>query len=79
MLGYLGDTLYAHRLMCQLAHGDPPTPDHIAAHSCGRGHEGCVNPNHLSWKTYSENELDKRVHGTTRNPWWGKKGKLTRE
>lgn len=57
---------YAHRYMCQIAHGEPPSSDHHAAHSCGRGDDGCVNPRHLSWKTQSENEIDKRRHGTSR-------------
>jgi len=54
----------AHRIMCGLAHDDAPSKDHQAAHSCGRGHEGCVNPGHLSWKTPKENSDDKYVHGT---------------
>jgi hypothetical protein len=54
---------YAHTVMCELVHGPPPTPQHQAAHSCGAGTEACVNPRHLSWKTPSENQLDKRVHG----------------
>lgn len=51
--------------MCQKAHGDPPSPKHDAAHSCGRGHEGCVNPNHLSWKTKKQNQADRITHGTS--------------
>jgi len=47
-LGYFGKVVKAHRLMCILAHGEPPTPEHHAAHSCGRGHLGCVHPGHLS-------------------------------
>jgi len=62
--GYLGKGYYAHRFMCQLTHGEAPSPNHQAAHSCGNGHLGCVNPNHLSWKTQSENQLDCREHGT---------------
>lgn len=62
--GSVNKTVYAHRIMCQLAHGDPPTPEHEAAHSCGNGHAGCVNPLHLSWKTTSENGLERRQHGT---------------
>ncbi|WP_420136113.1 HNH endonuclease [Sinorhizobium meliloti] len=42
--------------------GEPPSNDHEAAHSCGN--RECVNPNHLSWKTSSENQLDKIEHGT---------------
>lgn len=52
------------RLMCRLAHGEPPTSKHEAAHSCGKGHEGCVNPRHLSWKTHTENMADCLIHGT---------------
>lgn len=57
-----GRMSYANRIMCGLAHGPAPTPKHHAAHSCGKS--GCINPHHLSWKTASENELDKRLHGT---------------
>lgn len=56
----------APRAMCLMVHGAPPTPEHEAAHSCGKGHEGCVHPQHLSWKTRVENEADKIVHGTLR-------------
>lgn len=52
----------AHRYMCRLAHGEPPTDKHEAAHSCGNAR--CVNPKHLSWKTSSSNKLDSRGHGT---------------
>jgi hypothetical protein len=53
------------RLMCRLAHGEPLTPKHEAAHSCGKGHRGCVNPKHLSWKTHAENMADMLIHGTS--------------
>lgn len=53
-----------HRLVCIAAHGEPPTEGHEAAHTCGRGSSGCVNPNHLRWATTVENEADKLVHGT---------------
>lgn len=58
----------AHRVMCELAHGAPPTPKHYAAHSCGNGHIGCVNPKHLSWKTPSENQRDTVRHGRAKKP-----------
>lgn len=54
----------ASREMCRLAHGEPPTPAHEAAHSCGNGHLACVNPTHLSWKTHQENVADMLSHGT---------------
>lgn len=52
------------RRVCEAVNGCPPTPSHQAAHSCGKGHEGCVNPQHLSWKTQPENFADKLRHGT---------------
>jgi hypothetical protein len=64
MLGYNGVHYWAHRFMCQLVNGDPPTTAHTAAHSCGNGHGGCINPHHLSWKTQAENLEDCRAHGT---------------
>lgn len=70
-LGYEGKMAKAHRVMCELVYGPPPTPQHEAAHSCGRGHQGCINPRHLSWKTRSENQRDRRKHGTEGN---GSKG-----
>jgi hypothetical protein len=52
-----------HVLACERAHG--PRPEGLqAAHSCGRGAEGCFNPRHLRWATQAENEADKRGHGT---------------
>ena len=53
------------RVVCERAHGTPPDPAYHAAHSCGKGHLGCVNPHHPSWKTAKENGEDKVVHGTS--------------
>lgn len=58
-----GERHFAHRRICKLAHGEPPTPKHQAAHSCGNGHLGCVNPKHLRWATAAENATDKKLHG----------------
>lgn len=60
-----GSTMTASRFMCVLAHGDSPSPKHEAAHSCGLGHQGCVNPKHLYWATSKENHADKIIHETT--------------
>lgn len=68
------DHVSVHRLMCEHRHGPPPSPEHHAAHSCARGKDGCVNPNHLDWKTSSENGLDRARAGHV----WGR-SKLTVE
>jgi len=52
----------AHRHMCTLAHGEPPSEGLHAAHECGN--RRCMNKRHLSWKTPKENEQDKFRHGT---------------
>lgn len=54
----------ASRYVCELVNGPPPTSEHEAAHSCGKGHEGCIAPEHLSWKTSKENKADQLVHNT---------------
>jgi hypothetical protein len=56
----------AHRAMCRLVHGDPPSPAHQAAHSCHNGRRGCVHPQHLSWKTDKENREERRRHDAAR-------------
>lgn len=55
---------YVHRLVCEHANGPPPTPTHEAAHSCGRGHDGCCSQKHLRWATPAENAHDRIAHGT---------------
>lgn len=45
----------ASRVMCILAHGPPLFERADAAHSCGNGHLGCVNPNHLRWLSHADN------------------------
>lgn len=52
------------RYLCEIFHGPPPSPAHVTAHSCGKGHEGCCNSRHLSWKTSKENSADMLTHGT---------------
>jgi hypothetical protein len=36
----------------------------VAARSCGQGHNGCIAPWHLSWKTQAENTADAVEQGT---------------
>lgn len=53
-----------HRIMCEYRNGPAPSPGHQAAHSCGKGHLGCVNPWHLNWKTPAENQRERyQQHG----------------
>lgn len=54
----------AARLVCERAHGPPPSIAHEAAHSCGKGHLGCMTPKHLRWATKIENQADRLIHGT---------------
>jgi hypothetical protein len=59
-----GKQIHATRVICEELYGHPPTPEHEAAHSCGRGHFGCITPRHLRWATPKENTEDKFLHGT---------------
>lgn len=53
----------AHAVVCELAHGPRPFPEAEAAHSCGV--KLCANKAHLSWKTTSQNQMDRVAHGTS--------------
>lgn len=64
-LYHAGKVVIAHRLVCRIAHGEPPTPKHQAAHKCGV--HLCVTPRHLRWATQVENEADKLAHGMHRS------------
>lgn len=68
MMSYLGKLGEAHRFMCIFVNGEPPTPEHQAAHSCGNGHLGCVHPKHLAWRTPFQNRMESNEHGTGKPP-----------
>jgi hypothetical protein len=59
-----GKHIRASRYICAMVHGEPDDPTYHAAHSCGRGHLGCVTKRHLRWASPQENALDKNDHGT---------------
>lgn len=52
------------RVVCIAVHGDAPSSAHQAAHSCGNGNLGCVNPSHIHWSTPRQNQMDRVRHGT---------------
>lgn len=66
-VGYKNKLCWAHRVMCELSHGTAPEGKPQAAHNCGNGHLGCVNPRHLEWKSNQENCQDKILHGRSQN------------
>lgn len=76
LFGFEGKLLWAHRFICEMVHGPAPSPNLQAAHSCGRGKDGCVHPKHLSWKTKSGNLLDAVAHGTHAGNVYGNRGQL---
>lgn len=65
------------RFMLEATQGPPPSDEHEAAHSCGQGHKGCVNPRHLYWATPSKNQMDRVEHGTSNRGAQQWKAKLT--
>jgi hypothetical protein len=63
LTGAGGTNRLAHRVMCELVNGPPPLDKPQACHSCGNGHEGCVNPHHLLWGSNSDNQKQRYAHG----------------
>ena len=61
---YDGTMRLVHRVAYQAISGEPIPEGLEVAHSCGNGHLGCVNPNHLALKTPLQNTHDKFAHGT---------------
>lgn len=63
-LTHNGERLMAHVFACIYANGEKPGPDYHAAHECGNGTGGCMNPHHMKWKKVADNMADKARHGT---------------
>lgn len=69
----------AHRVMCKTVHGPAPADKPQATHSCGNGHEGCINPHHLFWGSNSDNQNDRYNHGRRNNSAGGNRSRFTPE
>lgn len=63
-LRYNTHIVRAHVVVCERFNGPKPAPNYEVAHSCGKGHEGCVAGEHLYWATHVENAADMVAHGT---------------
>ena len=70
-----GHSSMVHRLVCELAHGEPPPDRPVAAHWCGN--PSCVAPGHLRWATHKENSGDMLRHGTLPRGSQHRRSKLT--
>lgn len=62
--GQLAGKGIASTVMCELAHGPKPSDKDEAAHKCGN--PPCVNPTHLYWATFKENQEDRYRHAEER-------------
>ncbi|TCM21516.1 HNH endonuclease [Novosphingobium sp. PhB165] len=51
-----------HRVVCLTFHGQPPSPDHTAAHR--DGYKPNCRADNLRWATWDEQAGDRRRHGT---------------
>lgn len=76
---YEGRSQLAHRIMAQFACERLDGTKTIVAHSCGGGHLGCVNPQHLRWASHAENEHDKLDHGTSNRGFQNGQAKFTEQ
>lgn len=60
-----GRSLLAHRVV--LSAWRRASDDRVvAAHLCGNGHLGCINPQHLAWTSQKENLAHRYIHGRFR-------------
>lgn len=53
-----GRSIRINRFVCQKYNGEPPSADHVAAHSCDN--PMCIAPWHIRWATHQENMQDRQ-------------------
>ena len=53
---------FVNRIVCEVFKGEPPSNEHVARHLDGNSLNNSAG--NLAWGTRSENEQDKRRHGT---------------
>lgn len=58
---------HAPYFMCELAHGEKPSPKHLAVVICKGRKLGCCNPRHITWRTKSEGMLEYYKHTPCEN------------
>lgn len=61
---YNGKNLGSHVVVAMRHIGPKPSKLHEVCHTCGNGHNGCVNPRHLYWGTRRDNMKDALLHKT---------------
>jgi len=79
LMGVRDGEKLAHRVMCEMVNGPAPPNKPQGTHSCGNGHEGCVNPNHLLWGSNSDNQKQRYAHGRHNPHAYGNKSQFTEE
>lgn len=72
-----GKTALVHRIACEVVNGPPAEPSLDAAHNCGAGAAGCVNPRHIRWATRRQNAADTARDGRTTRGTKAPNAKLT--
>jgi hypothetical protein len=63
-----GSAELVSRLVCEAVHGPAPEGKPLALHDCDNGHEGCIEPTHIGWGSYRQNNVDDRIRAGTFAP-----------
>lgn len=76
IFGFQGQTMYSHRLVYELVHGEIPAGHHVM-HACNN--KLCCNPHHLRTGTPAQNTKDAYRDGLAPTGEYHPKAKLTKE